>query len=72
MTFRISTIFSCEALASDVFLFSSFQVLMVCMVFSFPLGPNNCSFSACGLNCSDEIVAAATEPYGEDVCLYLW
>ena len=40
--------------------------------FSFPSGPNNCSFTACGLNCSDEIVAAATEPYGEDVCLYLW
>lgn len=36
------------------------------------LSPNNCSFTACGLNCSDEIVAAATEPYGEDVCLYLW
>ncbi|PFX16795.1 WD repeat-containing protein 89 [Stylophora pistillata] len=36
------------------------------------LSPNNCSFTACGLNYSDEIVAAATEPYGEDVCLYLW
>lgn len=35
-------------------------------------GPNNCSFSSCGLNCNDEIIAAATEPYGEDVCLYLW
>ena len=35
-------------------------------------GPNNCPFSACGLNCSDEILAAATDPYGEDVCLYLW
>lgn len=36
------------------------------------LSPNNCSFSSCGLNCKDEIIAAATEPYGEDVCLYLW
>ncbi|KAJ7360624.1 WD repeat-containing protein 89 [Desmophyllum pertusum] len=36
------------------------------------LSPNNCSFSSCGLNCSDEIIAGATEPYGEDVCLYLW
>ncbi|XP_015773388.1 PREDICTED: WD repeat-containing protein 89-like [Acropora digitifera] len=36
------------------------------------LSSNNCPFTACGLNCSDEIVAAATEPYGEDVCLYLW
>ncbi|CAH3029289.1 unnamed protein product [Porites evermanni] len=36
------------------------------------LSPNNCPFSACGLNCSDEIIAAATDPYGEDVCLYLW
>ncbi|KAK2559603.1 hypothetical protein P5673_017683 [Acropora cervicornis] len=30
------------------------------------LSSNNCPFTACGLNCSDEIVAAATEPYGED------
>ena len=22
-------------------------------------GPNNCSFTACGLNCSDEIVAVS-------------
>ncbi|XP_068691830.1 WD repeat-containing protein 89-like [Montipora foliosa] len=36
------------------------------------LSSNNCPFTACGLNCSDETVAAATEPYGEDVCLYLW
>lgn len=36
------------------------------------LSTNNCPFTACGLNCSDEIVAAATEPFGEDVCLYLW
>ena len=35
-------------------------------------GPNNCPFSACGLNYSDEIIAASTDPYGEDVCLYLW
>jgi len=40
--------------------------------FLLSIGPNNCSFSSCGLNCNDEIVAAATEPYGEDVCLYLW
>ena len=56
-----------------LFFFNSMEAYSLCAFASIvSTGPNNCPFSSCGLNCNDEIIAAATEPYGEDVCLYLW
>ncbi|KAK3716100.1 hypothetical protein QZH41_019648 [Actinostola sp. cb2023] len=34
--------------------------------------PNSSPYTCCGVGCDGDIVAGATEPTGDDVCLYVW